>query len=208
MNGKKEHNATNANNKGYGVRGTENALGFRICIVLLLIFSPFSNSYAYEGAAPALSGVKEILVQSAHLGGNSLSSGCSLSEDKLTVGLVKSLKVYDVPAVSVVAAKPAQIGVPRINLMPEVVTSSSQGVECTSWVALSAETRQTLRVPPIDVPRSIIVTYWRGGLMVNSSSSSHQRALTDAFDKLARQFSQQYRLDQPPPLPSLEEETK
>jgi|GEM_PF-1727237 len=171
----------------------------------LLAFVPLP-SHAYEGAAPALSGVEEILVQSVRAGGNAAGKTCGVNEDVLTKKLVKSLKSFNTPAVSVIDAKPSKIGVARVEVIPEVMTSGSQGIECTSWVSFSVQTYQTLRVPPVETPRNVIVTYWRGGLMVTSVTMSHLQVLSDAFDRLAEQFGKQYRLDQPPPLPVVQEE--
>jgi hypothetical protein len=203
MSAKNVHNAMSGNRPRLEVRGSR-----LVCFALFLSLIPFSGSKAYEGAAPALSGVQEILVRTVHLGGGSISKGCVSSEEKLSGGLVKSFKNYDVPAVSVIDAKPAQIGSARVDMIPEIIVSGSQGLECTSWVSLSAQTQQTLRIPPLEAPRNVIVTYWRGGLMVSSTSTSHPQALADALDKLARQFAQQFKLDQPPPLPASEDEKK
>jgi len=38
--------------------------------------------------------------------------------------------------------------------------------------------------------------------MLASSQSTHSRTVEEALDKLAKKFAQQYRLDQPPPLPA------
>jgi len=203
MNVLNAHNAMNASNRIF----ISSAIGL---LCMLLGGSPVSaadSSAIYAATAPALSNVKEMIVQNVRTGGVLAKSkrNCGINSEALTSHLIKLLKNYGLPAFSPVEAKPAQMDVARIEIHPEVVTSNSQDVECTSWVSLSAQTQNALRVPPVETPRSVVVTYWRGGLMVNSLETAHAHVVAEAFEKLVRQLSSQYNRDQPPQIPVFEE---
>lgn len=158
---------------------------------------------ASEGSAPALSNIQELVVQNIRFGNNTGKSICGVRDDVLLARVVQDLKSYNLPAFSVMEAKPIKIGVARVEIVPEILSTNSQGIECTSWVSLTAQSNNTLRIPPIETPRNIIVTYWRANILVSSSENAHPQVLNDAFDKLTRKFAQQFRMDQPPPLPDI-----
>jgi hypothetical protein len=65
-------------------------------------------------------------------------------------------------------------------------------------VALSAETRNHLRVLPIEIPRVVNVLYWRHGEMVASAVSVHGDHVEDALHRMIREFGQRYKAAQPP----------
>jgi hypothetical protein len=182
--------------------------GLAFTAIALVFCLPISDCFAYEGAASALSNVKELLVQGLRAGGTSSNENCGVDPDVLAKNLLRSLKNYGLPALSLIEAKPAKMGVFRIELLPEVVTSNTQGIECTSWVSLTAETQNTVPLPSAGTPRNVVVTYWRGGILASSAESTHGRVLSDTFDKLARQLSIQYNRDQPPPLPTFGDDDK
>ncbi|MDD5587197.1 MAG: hypothetical protein PHY92_09660 [Alphaproteobacteria bacterium] len=177
-------------------------------ILALASFLTAANGYAYEGAAPALSNVKEMVVQGLRISDTAANKNCGITAETLSKALLKSLKNYGLPAFSLIEAKPSMMGVARIELFPEVVSANTEGIVCTSWVSVSAQTQNTLPLPPIETPRNVIVTYWRGGVLVSSVESTHGKVLADAFEKLARQLSIQFNRDQPPPLPSFGDEEK
>jgi len=175
----------------------------------LLGLSSSAQAAAVEGSAPALSNVESIVLQSVRVGGTTngvgnVTNACSIARGEIDTALIKILKNYGLPITVPQNAKPAHVGFARIDLVPEVVTSNNQdSSECTTWISLSAQTNSTVRIPPVETPRNVVVTYWRGGLLVTSSPTANGRAINDALDKLARQLSQQYKLDQPPELPDL-----
>lgn len=158
-----------------------------------------------QGSAPSLMGVTEIQVQHARFGNTAASDGCGLSNSIASGHILEKLKEVQLPAFSVMDAPALKMGVARIDLMPEVVTMQKQGLDCTSWVALMAQSRVSTRIPPIETPRNVTVTYWRGGLMISSPQVSHPRAVREALYKLSLEFAKQYRADQPPPLPDFKD---
>ena len=169
------------------------------CLALLLALTP---SFAYaQGAAPALFGVEEVVIQVPHFGNDKTADECGLDPSALSDILEQTLKDNNVPAVAVAEAKPPVIGVARINLLPDVFSFNSQGLDCTSWVSLAAESHNSIRVPPVDTSRNVTVSYWREGTMLGSSQTTHERTVSEALRKLALHFAEQYKLDQPPPLP-------
>ncbi len=172
---------------------------------LMCLAPATSTAQPMAGSMPALSGVKEMLVQDIRFGGDTNKASCGMRHDMLAAHILKTLKDFSLPAVSVLEAKPARIGVPRIDIVPEILASHHQNMECTTWVSLTAQTHNTLRVPPIETARNVIVTYWRANLLVNSLETIHQKAVFEAYIKLIRNLSQQYLMDQPPPLPVIKE---
>jgi hypothetical protein len=156
---------------------------------------------AQGSSAPAMFAVKEVVVQFAHFGNAKTADDCGLSQEELAFILNKTLKENGVPAISVAEAKPPMIGAARIELAPDIFSFNSQGLDCTSWVSLSAESRNSVHIPPVDISRNVTITYWHEGTLLSSSQTTHERTVADALQKLVRHFAQQYKLDQPPPLP-------
>lgn len=160
-----------------------------------------ASTQAAAQAVPAMSGVQEVQVQHARVGNSAATGACGTSSGEIAADVLKVLKGDNIPAFSVIDAPPPRMGVARIDLIPEIITLQQQGLTCTSWISLFAQSRGSIRVPPVETPRNITALYWRGGLMISTTQAGHPRALTEAFGKLALQFSRQYRMDQPPPLP-------
>ena len=160
------------------------------------------------GSAPAMFGVKEVLLQYARMGSSKAAEACGIPREELMGILAKELKDSNVPTTTVTQAKPPIMGEARIELVPEISSINSQGTDCISWLSLSAQSQSTAQILPVKIPRNVVVTYWRSGQLVGSSQTTHKRVLGDAFQKLIRQFAQQYRLDQPPILPALDEPAK
>lgn len=172
-------------------------LGSFLCAGLLFIANPVWA----QGSTPALSGVSEIQIQPGRMGNKPASDSCGLSSGEVAAQIQDFLKTHNLPVYSIMDT-PEQIqGRARIELLPEVVTLNPQGIDCVSWVAMSAQSRASLVIPPVRTPRNVTVTYWRGGLMVSSTQISHPRAMKEALEKLSGQLARQYRLDQPPALP-------
>jgi hypothetical protein len=171
----------------------------KISLAFLLMLIPAAA--LAQGAAPAMFGVEEIVVQIPHFGDDKTADSCGLDPSELSDVIEQTLKDNNVPAAAVAEAKPPMIGAARINLLPDVFTFNSQGLACTSWISLAAESHNSLRIPPVDTTRNVTISYWREGTMLGSSQSTHERAVADAFRKLTHQFAEQYRLDQPPSAP-------
>lgn len=169
-------------------------------LMSLLFVSAVEPLYA-QSAGPAMLDVKEVLIQSPRFGDTKAADQCGLTREELTGLLEKTLKDNDVPAFSVAEAKPPMLDRARIELMPEIATLNSGGLDCTSWVSLTAQGRASVVIPPVAVARTVTVTYWHDGILLDSDQTTHQRLVGEALEKLARAFAQQYRLDQPPDLP-------
>jgi hypothetical protein len=168
---------------------------------LALLLAAIPSFACAQGAAPAMFGVEEVIVQIPHFGNDKTADECGLDPSELSDILEQTLQQNNVPAVSVAEAKPSVIGIARINLLPDVFSFNSQGLDCTSWVSLAAESRNSVRIPPVDTSRNVTISYWREGIMLASSQTTHERTVGEALRKLARQFATQYKLDQPPPVP-------
>lgn len=171
-------------------------------LAALLFFSSLPAAAQTQGVAPAMFNVKEVVVQYAHFGNPQTAEGCGLSREDLAALLNKELTLNGVPAIAVTEAKPAILGTARIEMVPDIFSFNSQGLDCTSWVSLAAESRNSVHIPPVDVSRNVMITYWREGVLLASSQATHQRVVGEALQKLARKFAQQYKLDQPAEVPA------
>ena len=142
-----------------------------------------------QGAAPSMFGVEEIVVQIPHFGNDKTADQCGLDAEALADVLEEALKQNNVPAVSVAEAKPSLIGVARINLVPDIFSFDSQGLDCTSWVSLSAESHNSVRIPPVDTSRNVTVNYWREGTMLDSSQTTHERTVARSLSQIGAGIS-------------------
>ena len=194
MNGASALNATSASNL---MRRIASLIGLGVLLTLPAV--------AQQGGTAAMAQVKEVLLQFANFGNTKASGECGLSRESLSDELQRTLKLGSVPFIPINEAKPAMMGVARIDLLPEVITVYNEGLGCTSWVSLAAQSKASVRIPPVELPRSVTISYWRGGQMISSNQTSHPRLVIEAIQKLAKQFSEQYRLDQPPPLPNFDD---
>lgn len=198
MNGPNAHNGMNVSKTEAGVQDW----GFRRTgsfLALLLLLIP-SCAYA-QGAAPGMSGVKEVVVHYARFTDSKTADTCALERESLANAINKTLTDNAVPAIPVATAKPPMMGVARIDLVPEISTIATQDLDCTSWVSLTAQTQNNVVVPPIEVLRNVKIVYWQQGLMVASPQSTHSDRIAEYLKKMALQFAQRYRMDQPPELP-------
>lgn len=158
-----------------------------------------------QKSAPSLYMVGELMVHSARLGNPAMTASCGLSSGEVSHIVLKSLKNDNLPAISIINAPPPKNNVARIDILPTMMSIKTDDKTCTSWISLSAQTRDLVVLPPLEVPRNVVVTYWDGGLLVHSRIEGHAQATINAVDKLAEQFSRQYRMDQPPDLSQQEQ---
>jgi hypothetical protein len=92
------------------------------------------------------------------------------------------------------------MGVARIELVPEIASVSTQELDCTSWISLTAQNQTNVHIPPVDTLRNVTVVYWKQGSMVTSGQALHHALIGDLLKKMADQFAQQYHIDQPPEI--------
>ncbi len=153
-----------------------------------------------QGAAPALSGVREIVIDPASFSDTKSADSCNLSREKIANALVFAFKAVNLPVTLAADAKPLSLGVARINLAPEISTYADENLDCVSWISLSARNKVNAVVPPVSTLRSVTVVYWRQDSRVISGVSVHDQRVTDTIQKMATQFAQQYQIDQPPEI--------
>jgi hypothetical protein len=158
-----------------------------------------SAAYA-QGAAPALFGVREIVIDPASFADTKSADNCNLTREKIANALVFAFKNANLPVTLAADAKPLSLGVARINLVPEISTYADENLDCVSWVSLSARNKVNAVIPPVSTLRTVSVVYWRQDVRVISGVSTHDQRLTDTLQKMAAQFAQQYNIDQPPEL--------
>ena len=170
--------------------------GKSLIVASLLALLPLCAAKA-EGAATAMYGVKEILAHYPRINNPEAAGFCGLAHVDLLAGMMKDLKAYNIPIFPPLEAMPPQIGVSRIELWPEIYTLNNEGIDCTSWVSMSARTENNLTIPPVNIPRSVIINYWDKGTMVTSSESQHMRVVSAALIKLGEDFAKRYVSDQP-----------
>jgi len=192
MNAWNAHNAMNVNK----------VCGLKVAAVLFAASFLPSNLYA-QASAPGMFDVKEVVIQYARFANPKASDVCGLTREGVNTLLIKTLADGLVPAISVADAKPPMMGVARIEIVPEISTISNQGLDCTSWVSLTAQSQNNVRIPPIDAMRNVTVVYWRKGTLTMTDQSLHSGTVADLLQKMATDFAQRYLLDQPPKIPQL-----
>lgn len=174
------------------------------CLALAAFFLSLSvpSITHAQGAAPGMTGVQEVLVQYTHFTNSKAADICGLEREAIAKTLGNVLAENAVPALTVTNAKPPMMGVARIDLVPEISTVATQSLDCLSWVSLTAQTQSNVRLPPVDVLRNVKVVYWQQGILITSSQATHADQVSEYLKKMALQFAQQYRIDQPPALPA------
>jgi len=170
-----------------------------VIILRGLVFLP-TLAHA-QGAAPELFGIGEVVIDYAHFADVKTSGNCGITREQIADTLIKSFVGTTVPAVSVLDTKPPTMGVARIQLVPQISTYADENLDCVSWISLSAESRANAVIPPIPTLRSFTAVYWQQHTIASSSQTSHPQIVMDVLKKMADQFAQQYRLDQPPAVP-------
>lgn len=166
----------------------------------LLCLGAVSPEARAQGAAPELFNVGEVIINYVKFEDPKASDSCGLSREQVASIFQKAFFESGVPVMSVVDAKPPMVGVARIQLLPEISTHIDENMNCVSWVSMSAESRANVVIPPVTSPRNVTVVYWRQHTKAVSGQSLHPRKVSDALNKMADQFAQQYRVDQPAAL--------
>ncbi|NTU76867.1 MAG: hypothetical protein HGA90_03505, partial [Alphaproteobacteria bacterium] len=135
MNGWNEHNATNANR---AARAPQDRVLWAASLALGACLLAAPACFAAEGAAPAMAGVKEFVLQYPHLGGSSQQAPpCGMTAGEANDALLRVLKAEGLPVVPIIDAKPSMIGVARVEILPEIISINNQDIDCTSWVSLT-----------------------------------------------------------------------
>lgn len=170
-----------------------------LLLIVLGLASPQANA---QGAAPGLFNVREIVVQYANFANPKGADSCALVREELAAAIFKILKDSSVPVILASEAKPPMMGIARVNLVTDISTIDNQGLDCTSWVSMTAQTQSNAVIQPIETSRSFTAVYWKQGLLLGSGQATHARLVTETLQNMAKKFAQQYRVDQPPELPS------
>jgi hypothetical protein len=168
------------------------------CVALLLATALPSLASAQESAALSLYGVKEILVRSVRFDDPTVAKSCRLDGGDLDDLIMKEMQSNNLPALAENNARPSTTDVARIILVPQIVPFNSQGFDCVTWVSFSAESRNHLRVLPVEIPRVVNVIYWRHGEMVASAVSVHADHVNAALHNMLHELAQHYITAQPP----------
>lgn len=177
------------------------AVRFLIGLTLGLSSLAVASAASAQGTLPAMSGVTEIILQPARVANREHAEKCGLSDTLIADTLLKLLKADALPVYTLMDRQERDPRIARIDLLPEISTLLLHNVDCVTFVTLSAQSKQPMRIPPIERARNVQTVYWRNGVMFNSTQISHAEITGNALQKLAAQFSRQYRLDQPPKLP-------
>jgi len=175
------------------------AVGVSFFVAISAIILPASAIPAQsEGNGPAMFGVKEIVIRTPRFGDPKIARNCGLTPDDVLDTVRKSLQQNGIPATVESEAPPANVGLARIYLVPEVYSYNSQTLDCVSWISLWAESRNRLRIPPVDLFRTVTIVYWHQGILLEGGQSNHAGQVADGMKKLGGLFSDQFKNDQPP----------
>lgn len=169
-------------------------------IVGLALFILPLSAHAQEsiGSAQSLFGIGEILVRPVHFDDPAEAKSCRLIGEDLDETIMRELKDKGLPVYPEANSPPSTISVARIILVPQIVPHNSQGQDCVTWVALSAESRNHLRVLPVEIPRIVNVVYWRQGEVVASAISVHGEHVTSVLQNMIHHFGDKFKQAQPP----------
>ncbi|MFA5040250.1 MAG: hypothetical protein WC464_01275 [Bdellovibrionales bacterium] len=173
-----------------------NSRGFLSLLFFCATFAPFE--VCAQGYAPELYNVGEVIVNYVRLDDPKAASICGLSREEIASVFASSFEGTGVPAVAALDAKPPMVGKARIQLIPQIATYADENMNCVSWISITAESRANLAIPPVNVPRGVTILYWRQHAKVFSSQTIHSQKVKDVLKKMALEFAQRYRLDQPP----------
>lgn len=166
-------------------------LGYALSICALL-FPGFAEA---SGAAPPLYGVKEVLIRSVHFANPDASDDCGLSNTSIVNALKSDFQGTGLSILTEADNKPPVGNTPRVEMVPEIV-SINDGLDCRSWVSISAQTDNNIAIAPIDILRNVTVVYWHEGSLINSAQAVHQQFVIDALQKMVVSFGKEYRADQ------------
>jgi hypothetical protein len=167
-------------------------------LFLCLVLAP--TTAMAQGAAPELFGVREVSVEYARFDDPKMATTCGLSREHIAEVLNKALTGTGVPYFAAVDAKPQTLGVARIQLIPQISSYTGDNLSCVSFVSLSAQSHTNAVIPPVPTLRSAVVIYWEQHTRVATNQSLQVEKIDEVLQKMATQFAQQYRLDQPPDL--------
>ncbi|MDD3370504.1 MAG: hypothetical protein PHE27_01630 [Alphaproteobacteria bacterium] len=146
--------------------------------------------------APELYGVTQVIVDDAWFENAKASGTCGMTQSGIDSALKYAFAGTEVPAVSAEAAKMAMANAARIRLVPQIWTHIDETLGCVSWVILSAQSRATMVIPPITVPRDVTLLYWQEHAKVFSNLSGHEAKVAGVLKILAERFAQKYNNDQ------------
>lgn len=167
-------------------------------LLLALFYAPPSVA---GDVIPSLTGVQGIVVHHARMGNDVISGKCNLSSRLLSEKIVQALKANGLPGLSVVGTPPNKDSALTVELLPDVVSLQPRDNVCVSWVSFSVQTRNAIQLAENQYPRDVFLLYWKGGSMISSLPTTHQKEVDELIDKLATQFANQFFLDQPPAAP-------
>jgi hypothetical protein len=153
-----------------------------------------------QGAAPAMYNVREVVVDYTRFDDPKAAQACGLGREQISATLMNALKDTGVPAIAASDARPVSMGVARIQLVPEIYVYETESLDCVSFVSLTAESKINAVIPPVTTPRHVDAIYWQQHAKLISDLTGHAQKLTEVMQKMAAQFVQQYRLDQPPEI--------
>lgn len=171
------------------------------CLISLAVFCFLASSperAQAQGAAPSLFGIKEIVIMPTQINNPKAAEDCGITRTDILDTLTNVFKSADVPAIDINEAPPSIAEIPRISLRPEIaLINNGQGLDCTSWISLSAENKHNLIIPPIAIPKSVQIVYWKEGAITSSTQSAHGQIVYGIVKKLAESFTKQYKASQP-----------
>jgi hypothetical protein len=171
----------------------------RVCgLVLLAVLALPSLAEAQETAAQSLYGVKEILVRPVVFDNPAIALSCRLKAEDVDEAIMREMHDNGLPAMTEADARPSTMDVARIILVPQIVPFNSQGLDCISWISLSAESRNHLRILPVEIPRIVNVVYWHRGEMAISAQSVHFEHVSQSLHAMIHDFGTRYNAAQPP----------
>ena len=143
-----------------------------------------------------LEGIGQAVVMPPEVGGNPANEECGVTSTLVIDAVVGPTVQSGLRTERFEIAQPFTVSTPGVYLIPTVATLREGRYMCVSWVSLRAQSAQPITVPSTGLNKTVQVLHWDRGYLLSTNVSQHAQAVSNAFQRLAGEFGQQWRDDQ------------
>lgn len=179
-----------------------NVNSFKFATMLALagtfLFSPLPAQASH--IVPSLYKVEDFVVDLTRFNDERKANTCGLFRRDVTDLVLEKMKRDGLPARASLGRDVTDDSKVSVDIVPQIITIKPKEKQCTSWIKLSAQTRNAINLPPATYHREVRLIYWDGGILVHTTEHAHGRSVGEALEKLIDQLVIRYETDQPPTL--------
>lgn len=168
-----------------------------LCVLPFVLASAAPAQQPGPRFAPALAGVKQIVLRETDAQPQAAVQGCGIPALSVDAALSVQLQGRSIPAVGALAAKPEPA---TVYLTPSIYTFDD-GQTCSSWLQLRVESTEPLARPAGAPEKALRVVYWESSRMTVGPSGTVGRDVTAAFEAMAQDLVQAMPAGQDSPAP-------